>query len=355
MLSLVIYGLLATGSNAAEIRRRQELTLATPRVIVQPQGQAPQIPQASAWPTAAPQSQGTYFTRPPGPEPSGPLPSGGAVPPVPNQNLVVPRLQPGSGTSDAPGPGPGPGAPGDNSAPPSGPSQDSNTPITPGGTGKDLTNTPPALLGPNDTPGPDSWEDVLPNLKPGSDDHAPEGTTGPVTAEVENSTNEAVNILTDDQKANLLENTSPTEFETSTPDFQELVLVAAQDKLADSEAKAEAIADITGGETQPVTSLSQEDYAEIQDIGSNMTEKSAQLSKTLRELIDISLDELRNNATLDATGPGELDANGNTVPPMKKRWLTTVISTLGLLLELTKLADGVLDEGIAFWKKIKNA
>ncbi|KAF3313240.1 hypothetical protein TWF173_006200 [Orbilia oligospora] len=342
MLSFALYGLLATaGSNAAEIRRRQELALAAPRVIVQAQG--------------LPSPQGTYYTRPPGPIPSTPIPSNGPVPPIPNQNLVIPGPQPGAQ--------PGPGsvttsdaeAPGDSSSDDGDPLIDSDGTVLPGGTKKDHTNTPFALLGPKDTPGPNSWAEVLPNLNLGSDDHTPENTAGgPVTAAVESSTNTAGGILTDDQKQDLLDHISPEEFEQSTPDFQELVLVAAQDKLMDSEAKIEDVAE-PGSDPEPVTSLTQETYTEIQDIGQNLTGTSADLSQAIRGLIGISLDELRNNATLDVPGPGMTDANGSSGSQLKKRWVSAVLGALGALIEISKLADKVLDEGISLWKKIKAA
>ncbi|KAF3146703.1 hypothetical protein TWF703_003974 [Orbilia oligospora] len=325
MLSFVLYGLLATtGGSAAEIRRRQELALAAPRVIVQAQGQLPQMQKPPMPSASLPSPQGTYYTRPPGPIPSAPIPSNGPVPPIPNQNLVIPG--PGSATtSDAE-------APGDSSS----------------GDGDPLIDS-------DDTPGPNSWAEVLPNLNLGSDDHTPENTAGgPVTAAVESSTNTAARIFTDDQKQDLLDHISPEEFEQSTADFQELVLVAAQDKLMDSEAKIEDVAE-PGSDPEPVTSLTQETYAEIQDIGQNLTGTSAELSQAIRGLIGISLDELRNNATLDVPGPGMTDANGNSGPQLKKRWVSAVLGALGAIIEISKLADKVLDEGISLWKKIKAA
>ncbi|TGJ65668.1 hypothetical protein EYR41_009618 [Orbilia oligospora] len=348
MLSFVLYGLLATtGGSAAEIRRRQELALAAPRVIVQAQGQLPQMQKPPMPSASLPSPQGTYYTRPPGPIPSAPIPSNGPVPPIPNQNLVIPG--PGSATtSDAEAPGDSPSGDGD-------PLIDSDGIVLPGGTKKDHTNTPFALLGPKDTPGPNSWAEVFPNLNLGSDDHTPENTAGgPVTAAVESSTNTAARIFTDDQKQDLLNHISPEEFEQSTTDFQELVLVAAQDKLMDSEAKIEDVAE-PGSDPEPVTSLTQETYAEIQDIGQNLTGTSAELSQAIRGLIGISLDELRNNATLDVPGPGMTDANGNSGPQLKKRWVSAVLGALGAIIEISKLADKVLDEGISLWKKIKAA
>ncbi|EGX54279.1 hypothetical protein AOL_s00004g312 [Orbilia oligospora ATCC 24927] len=356
MLSFVLYGLLATtGSNAAEIRRRQELALAAPRVIVQAQGQLPQMQKPPMPSAGLPSPQGTYYTRPPGPIPSAPIPSNGPVPPIPNQNLVIPGPQPGA----QPGPGSATTsdaeAPGDNSSGDDDPLIGSDGTVLPGGTKKDDTNTPFALLGPKDTPGPNSWAEVLPNLNLGSDDHTPENTAGgPVTAAVESSTNTAAGILTDDQKQDLLDHISPEEFEQSTPDFQELVLVAAQDKLMDSEAKIEDVAE-PGSDPEPVTSLTQETYTEIQDIGQNLTGTSADLSQAIRGLIGISLDELRNNATSDVPGPGMTDANGNSGSQLKKRWVSAVLGALGALIEISKLADKVLDEGISLWKKIKAA
>ncbi|KAF3200485.1 hypothetical protein TWF192_001189 [Orbilia oligospora] len=352
MLSFVLYGLLAiTSSNAAEIRRRQELALAAPRVIVQAQGQLPQMQKPPMPSAILPSPQGTYYTRPPGPVSSAPIPSNVPVPPIPNQNLVIPGPQPGPESaikSEAE-------APGDGSSGDSDPLIDSDGRVLPGGTRKDDTNTAPALLGPKDTPGPNSWAEVLPNLNAGSDDHTPENTdSGPVTAGVESSTSAAAGILTDDQKQDLLDKISPEEFEQSTPDFQELVLVAAQDKLMDAEAKIEDVAE-PGSGPEPITSLTQETYTEIQDIGQNLTGTSAELSQAIRGLIGISLDELRNNATLDVPGPGMTDANGNSGPQLKKRWLTAVLGALGAIIEITKLADKVLDEGTSLWKKIKAA
>ncbi|KAK6349115.1 hypothetical protein TWF730_009872 [Orbilia blumenaviensis] len=368
MLSLVLYALLASSGNAAEIRRRQqELSMTAPRVIVQGQGpqmqsgfmQGPTQPSGMAQPSGMPppsgmpqpsgppQSQGTYFTRPPGPRPSSPMPSGGPVlPPPQGQNLVIPAPTPGSGPA-------GSGPPEDSTTSPGGSSNDDSN-------RKDFTNTPPALLGPNDTPGPASWADVLPNITPDLDDHSPEGAgdSGAVTPEVESSTSEAVNNLTEDQRSSLLENTSPTEFAESPPDFKELVLVAAQEKLADSEAKVESISETTAGtEAEPVTSLNQETYTDIQDIAANMTEKTAELSKTVRELIEVSLDELRSlgNDTGDSTAAGGIDESGNPSPAAKKRSVATIISTLTLLLELSDVAGQVVDGSISIWTKIKNA
>ncbi|KAK6527029.1 hypothetical protein TWF281_010224 [Arthrobotrys megalospora] len=364
MLSIVLYALLATGGNSAEIRRRQqELTLSAPKVIVQGggmqlPGQGPQIQGApiqgtpmqgqaaqAAQASSLFQPQGTYFTRPPGPVPS----PGGPVAPIQNQNLVIPAAQPGSsGPSD-----PSQLGPGDTSSPPSGDGTPGDATITPGGTGRDLTNTPPALLGPNDTPGPNFWADVLPNTTPGTDDHTP---TDGVSAEVQTSTNEAVGSLTEDQRSNLLENTSPEEFAESTSDFQQLVVIAAQDSLADSEAKAEAIAEISSGPPEQVSSLTQDTYTEIQEIQANNTEISAELSKTLRGLLDLGLDDLRNNATLAAAASGNLtDANGNPLPPLKKRWVTALISGLAALLEAAGLAEKLVDGGVSMWRKIKGA
>ncbi|KAK6508428.1 hypothetical protein TWF506_010520 [Arthrobotrys conoides] len=350
MLSIVLYGLLATGGDAAEIRRRQELSLAAPRVIVQPQVQVPQMQKPPMQSASLPPSQGTYYTRPP-----GPIPSNGSVPPPPpNQQLVIPGAQQGPQPGPESGNKSGTEAPGDSST---GDDQvlDSDGKVLPGGTGKDRSNTAPALLGPNDTPGPNSWADVLPNLNSGSDDHAPEDTTDSgVTEEVAKSTEKVGENLTDEQKQGILENTSTEEFDASPAEFQQLVLTAAQDKLADSEAAIDKLTD-TGPIPEAVAPPSPETYAEIQNISSTMTETSAELSKGLRQLIDISLDELRNNATLEIDGPVVMDANGNPVPPLKRRWITAAITALGTILELTKLADKVLDEGIALWKKFKSA
>ncbi|EPS44342.1 hypothetical protein H072_1686 [Dactylellina haptotyla CBS 200.50] len=335
MRNIVVYALLATyGCNAAEIRRRQQaISIAPPRVIIPGGGTGAAL-------NASPVQN--YYAKPG----SSPIPAN-----MGNQNIVIPNsMPPVGGPTVWPSPGPGNMAAPLGQGPMGGPSQSAPQ----SGPGQSVSQS-----GPPDQSAPQDGQDQT--SPPGDFGPAPLNSDGlqlppddsdvPPPA-VDQNTVEAVAALSDPQRDDLLASTDAAEFGDGSEEFQELMLQATKDKLTtiSSEVQAQGL-DLTEDIEAPETAPSVEIYSDIQDLGTNVTEKSQMLSETMQQLLDVALDEVRNNETLDAT---EVQPDGTVVKYRKdKRWLLAIISTLSLIYEGAKLAADIYDTGARMYKTFK--
>ncbi|KAF3909411.1 hypothetical protein AA313_de0201602 [Arthrobotrys entomopaga] len=306
MHSKILYALLLTSGYcdaSSQIRRRQQtvtVAIPQPKVLVGNGGAGPEI-HPTNWDPATGSSTGVMQN--PGANGPPPQPNGGS-----QINMIYPLDGPPTGSPPT-------------GAPPN--IDDASQPLAPPG------DMGPAPLDTQGVQVPDATDVSAPPI--------------------DVNTADAVSALSDTQLSEIIKATDPEEFSQGSPEFQEYILAATKEKIDSVDEAADAYGiDPTEDIADPETAPTLEQYAEIQDLGQNLTEKAAMLSTTMGKLLDVAMDELRQNNTLDAPTDGS-DGQG----PGEKRNIVAIVSFLSLVYEGAKYASQAWDIGLNMYKSFK--
>ncbi|KAK6538809.1 hypothetical protein TWF694_010374 [Orbilia ellipsospora] len=187
---------------------------------------------------------------------------------------------------------------------------------------------------------------------------APSNTQGTQTPDhidvpphpIEVNTTDAVSALSDGQRDEILKSTTTEDFVEGPPEFQEYILATAKDKLESVGEEADAYGidldqELAESEVVPTP----EQYAEIQEFSMNVTDEAKVLSDNMIQLLDVVMDELRQNDTLDATPDG-----GEGQVPNQKRWVPLLLAGLGLVFDLAKNGGKMYETTVHLVKFVKN-
>ncbi|KAJ6261357.1 hypothetical protein Dda_4027 [Drechslerella dactyloides] len=149
-----------------------------------------------------------------------------------------------------------------------------------------------------------------------------------------------------DEQAVLLQTITPQDLQDGGAIVQETVLEAAKQQLIDSNYVADVVVpDEPLPDPETVPDL--EDYQDIQETGTNVTQTAQELGGTMEQLLDLIIDQIRFNETIDGT-PNDLTPVDQLVYERRKnkRWLFAAIQIVALVLEGAKHASEIIDQGV---------
>ncbi|KAF3927691.1 hypothetical protein ABW21_db0203816 [Orbilia brochopaga] len=149
-----------------------------------------------------------------------------------------------------------------------------------------------------------------------------------------------------DEQAALLQTITPQELQDGGLPVQETVLEAAKQQLVDSNYVANIV--VTDDPLPPPEEVPDlQDYQDIQETGTNVTQTAQELGSTMEELLDLILDQVRNNETLDGT-PDASDLQGQIIYERRKnkKWFFAAIQIVALVLEGARHASEIIDQGV---------
>ncbi|KAK6354796.1 hypothetical protein TWF696_003929 [Orbilia brochopaga] len=150
--------------------------------------------------------------------------------------------------------------------------------------------------------------------------------------------------LTDEQ-AVLLQTITPQDLQDGGAMVQETVLEAAKQQLVDVNYVANVlVSDEPLPPPEQVPDL--EEYQDIQETGTNVTQTAQEMGATMEELLDMVIDQVRiNNETGDGTSE---DVEGALIYERKKnkKWFFAAIQIIALVLEGAKHASEIVDQSV---------